>query len=139
MIVLDANILICAVLGRRVRQLIETYGSHGARFFGRVARTWKIESCRRKNGREYRTLIFFAEVKKRGGCPRLGLGSRPSPRHGQNHPHQHHPKTPRQRRAPLLSKACATRINVPIVKFSGSFSIAEIFGALISAFAASFV
>src|SRR6266576_5310296 len=76
MIVLDANILIRAVLGRRVRQLIETYGSRGAHFFGRVARTWKIESCRRKNGREYRTLIFFAEVKKRGGCPRLGLGAR---------------------------------------------------------------
>ncbi len=36
----------------------------------------------------------------------------------------------------LLSKACATRINVPIVKLHGSFSIAEIFGALISAFAA---
>src|SRR3981189_2247163 len=33
MIVLDANILIRAVLGRRVRQLIETYGSRGARFF----------------------------------------------------------------------------------------------------------
>jgi hypothetical protein len=39
----------------------------------------------------------------------------------------------------LLSNACATRINVPIVKLRGSFSIAEIFGALISAFAASFV
>jgi hypothetical protein len=37
----------------------------------------------------------------------------------------------------LLSNACATRINVPIIKFRGSFSIAEIFGALISAFAAS--
>jgi hypothetical protein len=35
----------------------------------------------------------------------------------------------------LLSSACATRINVPIVRFRGSFSIAEIFGALISAFA----
>ena len=33
MIVLDANILIRAVLGRRVRQLIETYGVRGARFF----------------------------------------------------------------------------------------------------------
>jgi predicted nucleic acid-binding protein len=33
MIVLDANILIRAVLGRRVRQLIETYGSSGGRFF----------------------------------------------------------------------------------------------------------
>jgi len=33
MIVLDANILIRAVLGRRVRQLIETYGSQGVRFF----------------------------------------------------------------------------------------------------------
>src|SRR5580765_1373913 len=31
-----------------------------------------------------------------------------------------------------LSKACATRINVPIVRFRVSFSIAEIFGALIS-------
>src|SRR5271157_1311892 len=38
-----------------------------------------------------------------------------------------------------LPKACATRINFPIVKFLGSFSIAEIFGALISAIAASFV
>ncbi len=36
-----------------------------------------------------------------------------------------------------LPKACATRITFPIVKFRGSFSIAEIFGALISAFAAS--
>ena len=33
MIVLDANILIRAVLGRRVRQLIDTYGSQGVRFF----------------------------------------------------------------------------------------------------------
>ncbi len=33
MIVLDANILIRAVLGRRVRQLIETYGDRGTRFF----------------------------------------------------------------------------------------------------------
>jgi predicted nucleic acid-binding protein len=33
MIVLDANILIRAVLGRRVRQIVETYGSHGSRFF----------------------------------------------------------------------------------------------------------
>ncbi len=39
----------------------------------------------------------------------------------------------------LLPKACATRINVPIVRFRGSFSIAEIFGALISALAANFV
>jgi len=35
-----------------------------------------------------------------------------------------------------LPNACAPRINVPIVRFRGSFSIAEIFGALISAFAA---
>ncbi len=33
MIVLDANILIRAVLGRRVRQLIDTYTSQGIRFF----------------------------------------------------------------------------------------------------------
>jgi predicted nucleic acid-binding protein len=33
MIVLDANILIRAVLGRRVRQLLETYASQGVRFF----------------------------------------------------------------------------------------------------------
>jgi len=33
MIVLDANILIRAILGRRVRQLIETYASQGVRFF----------------------------------------------------------------------------------------------------------
>ena len=33
MIVLDANILIRAVLGRRVRQLIETYAPRGVRFF----------------------------------------------------------------------------------------------------------
>lgn len=33
MIVLDANILIRAVLGRRVRQLIDTYARHGVRFF----------------------------------------------------------------------------------------------------------
>ncbi len=33
MIVLDANILIRAVLGRRVRQLVETYGGQGVRFF----------------------------------------------------------------------------------------------------------
>jgi len=33
MIVLDANIPIRAVLGRRVRQLIDTYGSQGVRFF----------------------------------------------------------------------------------------------------------
>lgn len=32
MIVLDANILIRAILGRRVRHLIETYGSRGVRF-----------------------------------------------------------------------------------------------------------
>jgi len=32
----------------------------------------------------------------------------------------------------LLSKACATRINVPIVRFRGSFSIAEILGAKIN-------
>ncbi len=32
MIVLDANILIRAVLGRRVRQLIETYAPQGVRF-----------------------------------------------------------------------------------------------------------
>jgi len=33
MVVVDANILIRAVLGRRVRQLIETYASQGVRFF----------------------------------------------------------------------------------------------------------
>lgn len=33
MIVLDANILIRAVLGRRVRQLIDTYAGEGVRFF----------------------------------------------------------------------------------------------------------
>jgi predicted nucleic acid-binding protein len=33
MIVLDANILIRAVLGRRVRQLIDTYARRGVRFF----------------------------------------------------------------------------------------------------------
>jgi predicted nucleic acid-binding protein len=33
MLVLDANILIRAVLGRRVRVLLETYGAQGARFF----------------------------------------------------------------------------------------------------------
>ena len=33
MIVLDANILIRAVLGHRVRHLIDTYGSKGVRFF----------------------------------------------------------------------------------------------------------
>ena len=33
MIVLDANILIRAVLGRRVRQLIEVYAGQGVRFF----------------------------------------------------------------------------------------------------------
>lgn len=32
MIVLDANILIRAVLGRRVHQLIETYDAQGFRF-----------------------------------------------------------------------------------------------------------
>ena len=33
MIVLDANILIRAVLGKRVRQLLETYSQHGIRFY----------------------------------------------------------------------------------------------------------
>ena len=33
MIVLDANILIRAVLGRRVRELIDTYSTRGVRFF----------------------------------------------------------------------------------------------------------
>ena len=33
MIVLDANILIRAVLGQRVRQLIDTYAGQGVRFF----------------------------------------------------------------------------------------------------------
>ena len=33
MIVLDANILIRAVLGRRVRELLETYAARGIRFF----------------------------------------------------------------------------------------------------------
>ncbi len=33
MIVLDANILIRAVLGKRVRQLLETYAIHGIRFY----------------------------------------------------------------------------------------------------------
>jgi hypothetical protein len=33
MIVLDANILIRAVLGRRVRQLVDTYAGQGVRFF----------------------------------------------------------------------------------------------------------
>ena len=33
MIVLDANILIRAVLCRRVRELIDTYAAHGVRFF----------------------------------------------------------------------------------------------------------
>jgi predicted nucleic acid-binding protein len=32
MLVLDANILIRAVLGRRVRQLLETYSAQGIRF-----------------------------------------------------------------------------------------------------------
>jgi predicted nucleic acid-binding protein len=32
MIVLDANILIRAILGRRVRQLLETYAAQGFRF-----------------------------------------------------------------------------------------------------------
>jgi predicted nucleic acid-binding protein len=34
MIVLDANILIRAVLGRRVRHLLDTYTAHGVRFYG---------------------------------------------------------------------------------------------------------
>ncbi|HTF24285.1 MAG TPA: PIN domain-containing protein [Candidatus Limnocylindria bacterium] len=34
MIVLDANILIRAVLGRRARQLIDTYADQSVRFFG---------------------------------------------------------------------------------------------------------
>jgi predicted nucleic acid-binding protein len=33
MIVLDANIIIRAVLGRRVRQIIESYSAQGVRFF----------------------------------------------------------------------------------------------------------
>ena len=33
MIVLDANILIRAVLGRRVRQLLENHASQGIRFY----------------------------------------------------------------------------------------------------------
>ncbi len=33
MIVLDVNILIRAVLGKRVRQLLETYAAHGIRFY----------------------------------------------------------------------------------------------------------
>jgi predicted nucleic acid-binding protein len=33
MIVLDANILIRAVLGKRVRQLLETYAPHRIRFY----------------------------------------------------------------------------------------------------------
>ena len=33
MIVLDANILIRAILGRRVRELLETYSPKGVRFF----------------------------------------------------------------------------------------------------------
>jgi predicted nucleic acid-binding protein len=33
MLVLDANILIRAVLGRRVRQLLETYTGRGVRFY----------------------------------------------------------------------------------------------------------
>jgi len=33
MIVLDANILIRAVLGKRVRQLLETYSGHRLRFY----------------------------------------------------------------------------------------------------------
>jgi len=33
MIVVDANILIRAVLGRKVRQLLETYAARGVRFF----------------------------------------------------------------------------------------------------------
>ena len=33
MIVLDANILIRAVMGRRVRQLLEAYENHGIRFY----------------------------------------------------------------------------------------------------------
>jgi len=33
MIVLDANILIRAVLGKRVRQLLEIYAPHGIRFY----------------------------------------------------------------------------------------------------------
>jgi hypothetical protein len=33
MIVVDANIPIRAVLGKRVRQLLETYSEHGIRFY----------------------------------------------------------------------------------------------------------
>jgi predicted nucleic acid-binding protein len=33
MIVLDSNILTRALLGRRVRQIVETYGARGVRFF----------------------------------------------------------------------------------------------------------
>jgi predicted nucleic acid-binding protein len=33
MIIVDANILIRAVLGRNVRQLLETYAGHGIRFY----------------------------------------------------------------------------------------------------------
>jgi predicted nucleic acid-binding protein len=36
MIVIDANILFRAVLGRRARQLIETYASQGVRFLAFV-------------------------------------------------------------------------------------------------------
>ena len=38
MIVIDANILIRAALGRRVRQLLETYAAQGVRFSRRILR-----------------------------------------------------------------------------------------------------
>jgi predicted nucleic acid-binding protein len=37
MIVLDANIVIRGVLGRRVRQIVESYAARGVRFFAPVA------------------------------------------------------------------------------------------------------
>jgi len=45
MVVLDANILIRAVLGRRVRQLIETYAARGIEFYAPDIAFADAEKC----------------------------------------------------------------------------------------------
>jgi predicted nucleic acid-binding protein len=60
MIVLDANILIRAVLGRRVRQIVETYAARGVRFY---APDVAFEDARK----------YLPPLLKKRGKPEAGL------------------------------------------------------------------
>jgi len=63
MIVLDANILVRAALGRRVRHFLETYGARGVRFYAPEAAFADAEK-------------YLRDLLKKRGLPDANISAR---------------------------------------------------------------